>query len=265
MKGPPDDTTPPAEESSASVFEETGPTREARLSALRSENLLVDLALRAEMDRSDSPLYTDPHIVAWLDAEVNSPERSGEGWPADRVHRAAARVRAKVEARRLRMRAIAGPPALRTPPILGTIPQVIDKAVASSAVPYLELSAAAGVGRDLWDEVCDSWVELPEDVPPGRHIAIRVTGESMIPLMHTGDTLLVRLDTEVVRNTVVLARLPDAGYVVKRVQRVTTSQLELASLNPDFPTISVVRDEQTVIGTVILLWCPHERVRSPST
>jgi phage repressor protein C with HTH and peptisase S24 domain len=79
----------------------------------------------------------------------------------------------------------------------------------------------------------------------------------MDPLLHTGDSVLVQVGATVARDTVVLARVPDTGYVVKRVGRVTRSELELQSLNDAFPTIVVPRDERTVVGTVVLRWCPH--------
>jgi SOS-response transcriptional repressor LexA len=71
--------------------------------------------------------------------------------------------------------------------------------------------------------------------------------------------VLVQVGTAVARDTVVLARVPDAGYVVKKVARVTRGELELQSLNDAFPTIVVPRDEHTVVGTVVLRWCPHSR------
>jgi len=69
----------------------------------------------------------------------------------------------------------------------------------------------------------------------------------------------VQVGNTVARDTVVLARLPDGGYVVKRVARVTRAELELQSLNDAFPPIVVPRDERTVVGTVVLRWCPHAR------
>ena len=232
-------------------------TREERLAILRGQDLLVDLAVSAEMRRADSPLYTDERLIAWLDHEVNSPHRASEGWSQEKIRASAERLRAKVEAKRLSVRAVAGSPPVETPAIAGTIPQVLDEARAIGAAPRLDLSAAAGVGRDLWDEPCDQWVRVPDEVPPGRYVAINVTGESMTPLLHTGDTVLVQIGSKVVRDTVVLARLPDAGYVVKRVGRVTRSLLELVSLNSAFPPIIVSRDQEAVVGTVVLRWCPH--------
>ena len=67
----------------------------------------------------------------------------------------------------------------------------------------------------------------------------------------------VQVGSAVARDTVVLARVPDAGYVVKKVGKVTRAQLELQSLNEAFPPIVVPRDDRTIVGTVVLRWCPH--------
>jgi SOS-response transcriptional repressor LexA len=225
--------------------------------ALRSEDLLAALAMHEETRRPDSPVYGDEGIVAWLDHEANSAERAADGWSIDQIRTIAAQIHARVTARLLKVRQIAGAPRLDPAVVTGTIPQVLDEAAGRRAAPQLDLSAAAGVGRDLWDEPCESWVELPDDVAEGRYIAVRIAGDSMIPLMHTGDTILVQLGTKLARDTVVLARLADGGYAVKRVGRVTPGRLELISLNPDFAPIVVPRDERTVIGTVVLRWCSH--------
>ena len=232
-------------------------TREERLAAIRGQDLLAALAARVEMLRPDSPYYTDARLVAWLDREVNSAERSCNGWSAERVRASAARVRSKVEAMRLSIRPIEGAPPLEPAAIAGTVPQVLEDAYAAGAAPLLDLAAAAGVGRDLWDEPCEQWVRLPEVISGGRFVALRVVGDSMAPMLHTDDTILIQVGPKTARDTVVLARLADGGYVVKRVARVTRSRLELASLNPAFPPITVPRDERTVVGTVVLRWCPH--------
>jgi phage repressor protein C with HTH and peptisase S24 domain len=124
-------------------------------------------------------------------------------------------------------------------------------------VPVVELGIAAGVGRELWDEPADAWVELPNDAPSGEYVALRVVGDSMAPLMHTGDTVLVRRGAELQRDTVIVARHPDDGYVCKRVSRVRRDSIELASLAPDRPPIVIPRDARLVVGTVMLVWCSH--------
>lgn len=158
------------------------------------------------------------------------------------------------------MRDETGPPPLHAAPVETTAARALELASASAMAPYLDLAVAAGVGRELWDEECAEWVDLPADLPPGRHVALRVSGDSMTPALHDGDTLLVRLaEREDAEETgrIVVARRPDDGYVVKRLGRVDRRALELLSLNPTFPAIRVARRPGTILGTVILRWCMH--------
>jgi phage repressor protein C with HTH and peptisase S24 domain len=157
---------------------------------------------------------------------------------------------------------VVGGPICEPARIYGTIPQVLDEAHAAGAAPQLDLAAAAGIGRDLWDEPCEEWVRIPLDVPEGKYVAIRVSGESMTPVFHTGDTVLVQIDPAAKTGTVILVRLPDGSYAIKQVGRTSPARLELISLNPAFPPFTVGRDERTVVGTVVLRWCPHETART---
>jgi hypothetical protein len=231
--------------------------RDERMASLRGQQLLAELAARAEMERGDSPYYVDERVEGWLAREVSSPHRSSEGWSPVRIRAAAARLRARAEAARLKVRLVAGSPPVERAAAAGMIADVLDGARALRAAPRLDLGAAAGVGRDLWDEPCEQWVRVPDDAPAGSYVSLRVVGESMDPLLHTGDSVLVQVGGKVARDTVVLARVPDAGYVVKKVGKVTRAQLELQSLNDAFPPIVVPRDEHTIVGTVVLRWCPH--------
>lgn len=231
-----------------------------RAEAIREQEVLVELAACAEMYRADSPYYTDERLVDWLDHELNAPHRSSAGWSATQIRDAAARMRAKAEAARLKVRLVCGQPQTERPALGGMVAQVLGEASAMRSAPQLDLGVAAGAGRDLWDESCEVWVRIPDDAPPGQYVSLSVVGESMDPLLHTGDSVLVRVDPNVTRDTVVLARLPEGGYVVKRVGKLTRTRLELLSLNPAFAPISVPREANTVLGTVILRWCPHGAV-----
>lgn len=249
--------SPPIDDRPLSQHHDAGDEpRDERLATIRGQQLLAELAARAEMERRDSPYYADARVIGWLSREVSSPHRSSDGWSPERIRAAATRLRAKAEAARLKVR-LAGAPPVERAPMTGMIADVLEAARARHAAPQLDLGAAAGVGRDLWDEPCEQWVRVPDDAPAGSYVSLRVVGESMDPLLHTGDSVLVQVGTAVARDTVVLARVPDAGYVVKRVARVTRAELELHSLNDAFPSIVVARDERTVVGTVVLRWCPH--------
>lgn len=122
------------------------------------------------------------------------------------------------------------------------------------AVVVSELAIAAGAGRELWDVECNTTVDVPDDVARGRHVALRVSGDSMEPLIQSGDLVLVRLDDRAVTGTIIVARDPEHGYVVKEVERLTVKEIELRSLNPAYPVLRVPQSAGTVLGTVVLRW-----------
>lgn len=168
-----------------------------------------------------------------------------------------ARVLGQLAEPRLSVQRIASRPFERPAAARGRIAEVLQTAAELRTAPRLDLGVAAGVGRELWDEECDMWVEVPEGVAPGRYLALSVTGESMVPLLHPEDVVLVKLSPAVVRDTVIVARHPEDGYVVKRVGSVSDTHIELRSLNPAFAPVSIPRDARLVLGTVVLRWCAH--------
>jgi len=127
----------------------------------------------------------------------------------------------------------------------------------SGTAPLIELGVAAGTGRELLEEPCDTRVALPPGVPPGRYAALRVVGDSMRPLLHSGDVVLVALDVGVTAGAVVVARHPEHGYVVKRMGRPGAWGTPLGSLNPAYPTLMLPPGSGAVIGRVVLRWCGH--------
>ncbi|HEY2851712.1 MAG TPA: S24 family peptidase [Gemmatimonadaceae bacterium] len=174
------------------------------------------------------------------------------------------RILAELHSGRLRVREAATLPSryrldvprLVTPELL----REVDRRRHAVVVP--ELAIAAGSGCELWDVECDTTIELSADLPHGPYIALEVTGESMEPLLHSGDTVLVRLEERATTGSVVVARDPEHGYVVKEVGRLTAHGIELLSLNPDFPSLRVPHGTGTVLGTVVMKWCPHTASRA---
>jgi SOS-response transcriptional repressor LexA len=130
-------------------------------------------------------------------------------------------------------------------------------------VPLIELGVAAGTGRELLEEPCDTRVTLPPGTPPGPYVALRVVGDSMRPLLHSGDVVLVALDARVAAGAVVVARHPEHGYVVKRMGRSGGRGTPLESLNPAYPTLMLSPGSGAVIGRVVLRWCGHSRPKPP--
>lgn len=185
-------------------------------------------------------------------AERADTERRAEEFAKRMVKRWATEIARVDEAPRAPQRHVA--------PVETQTAQALELAAAERRVPYVDLAVAAGEGRELWEEPCTEWIDLPPTVGAGRHLALRVSGLSMTPLLHDGDTILVRLAERGQRiepGRIVVARRPDDGYVVKRVGRLGARAIELLSLNLDFPPIRIPHRAGAVLGTVVFRWCPH--------
>ena len=215
---------------------------------------LVDLAGHLERRRADAPAYEDPRFATWL-AEQGMLD--AELLDAVEITALARRVVADLEADRLGVLMPARMPELRPLDHVGPASALIEENAARHESVLIDLDVAAGAGRELWDVECELCIPLPAGLPRGRHLALKVSGDSMEPLVHAGDVIVVRLGVDVVRDTVVVARRPDDGYVVKRVGHVSQRSIELRSLNPAVPPLHVPRVANVTLGTVVLRWCGH--------
>ena len=221
------------------------------------DRLLQLLGVRALADL-DGSSAADEQFLEWWARELRMVNRDAAGI-ASRAADFESRVRARIAERDHRVRILMGEPRRRPSPIEGTVAGLMDQAAAARCVPALDLRVAAGVGRELWDESCTSWIELPDDVRSGQHVALTVAGDSMEPLLYDGDTILVRIGAALERDAVIVARRPDEGYVVKRVARFGPRVVELTSLHPGFPPIRIPRRDDLVLGTVLLCWRKQRR------
>jgi SOS-response transcriptional repressor LexA len=198
-------------------------------------------------------LYQDERFLQWvaddLRAAMTMHEKQRDEVLAESFAR---RVSARVAGRkatnvlpRLRLRE-------RAAPVTATVAQSLSVAGRYRCATLLDLAVAAGVGREIWDEPCDRWLELPENVPAGRYVALKVSGDSMVPVLEQRDVILIQLDTTPRVDDLIVARLPDHSHVVKRVASIRNGKLELASFNPVYEPVFVSRDDpSSVVGTVI--------------
>lgn len=208
----------------------------------------------------NSALYRDDRFVDWLAEDLRASIDDAVGddaWSDDEVLRVARSIQASVAATKCKLQRFVGPPEFLTPGFLGGPSYVLEDARRAGAAPCLDLAVAAGIGREMWDEECSTWIRLPLEIPHGNYVALKVAGDSMRPLLHPDDVILVRLESTPSSGDVVVARVDDDGFVVKRVGHVTPSSIELLPVNPDFPAIQIPRDGRPVIGTVVLRWCDH--------
>jgi SOS-response transcriptional repressor LexA len=166
------------------------------------------------------------------------------------------RVAARLAGLDAPVRRIDAAPSYCRPSAEGPVALTMAAAWARRAAPLIESGVAAGAGRAL-DEIADVWVDLPEDVPDGRYVALRVAGDSMEPLLEHGDVVLVELGASAATGAVIVARNMDDGYMVKRVERAasaTDETIGLTSLNPDYQPIALAARPGTVLGRVVLRW-----------
>jgi SOS-response transcriptional repressor LexA len=215
------------------------------------DDALVRLAAAA-ISSEEPSAWDDPGFVEWWIARARS--------AASRAARRLTDAEFVAAGRALRALALARSAGVQW---RGDRP-VLLPAGDDGTAPLVEMAVAAGVGRELWDEPVDAWIALEESLGPdapttGKHLALRIAGDSMEPLMHTGDTVLVALGRPLHAGAVVVARHPEDGYVCKRVKRLRASTVELESLAPGRPIIKLPRDESLVVGQVVAVWCHHCR------
>jgi hypothetical protein len=226
------------------------------------ELLLANVVGREVLRDEQGPIWQHEHFVIWIAEQARAyGERRRATLRADDEFLARGRdLRARVLARRLGLQRVPRPPLVPGSATADHVIRLIDWPLGGRVAPVINLGVAAGVGRELWDEIPDQWIRLPSDIPDNRYVALRIVGESMTPIMHTGDIVLVRLGPDVKVDTVIVARHPDDGYVCKRVSSIRKRGIELASLETGRPLIVIPRDPILVVGTVLLVWhTNHER------
>ena len=218
----------------------------------RSVNELMS-AVGKQIEKEDDDLaYQDERFLFWLAndlrAGVGSTQRSNdEREAAEFARRALTRVKVRLAEKHLPRRQLRERPAS----LSATLSHSIPAAARERCATMLDLAVAAGSGRELWDEPCDRWLELPDDVPSGRYVALRVAGDSMAPVLGPREVILIDLDSSPRVDDLVVARLPDQSHVVKRIAAMKGSTMELASFNREYESIFVARDPSPVVGTVI--------------
>jgi SOS-response transcriptional repressor LexA len=196
--------------------------------------------------------YQDERFLFWLAndlrAGLDRDQRSRDERDAPEfARRALTRLKICLAEKRLPRRQLRERAAL----VSATLAHAVPAASREHCATILDLAVAAGSGRELWDEPCDRWLELPEDVPSGRYVALRVAGDSMAPVLGPREVILIQLDAAPRVDDLIVARLPDQSHVVKRVASMKGSTMELASFNPEYESIFVARDPSPVVGTVI--------------
>ncbi len=111
-----------------------------------------------------------------------------------------------------------------------------------TGIPLLGFAQAGAGGYfdDAGFPVGHGWdlVEFPAGVPEGSY-ALRVQGDSMLPLYRDGDILIVQPLANARRGDRVVVKTTGGEVMAKILTRRTTEIVELTSVNPDHPERSL--------------------------
>ena len=220
---------------------------------------VVRLAGEAILSDPDHPIWEHEQFLEWLARDLRDRKPRERSMSDEELAARGEWLQLRVKARQLQMWRREGRAPWRVASVPARPQEAIALAAQEEAAPLVDLSVAAGAGRELWDEPVEQWVVLPDEIPGGKYLAVRIRGDSMEPIMHTGDVVLVKLGDPVKAGTVVVARQEDDGYVCKKVRRVRRDRLELESLRKGLPVLQLARHPDPVVGTVVLVWCEHSQ------
>lgn len=211
---------------------------------------LMQLAGEYLLTRSDD---LHPKLVEWMLEDARARMTPDERTENDRIAREfAVRTLRRLRSRDASARLVPHPMVQRDATVVGDVRHTALLAAQERCVGWLGTNAvAAGVGRELWDEPCDCWIELPETIPPGNQIALPVSGDSMEPVLFDGDGIIVDLNARVRVGSVIVARHPEHGYVVKCVSEMTRTWVELESFNPAYPSFRLRRTPGAIVGVAV--------------
>ena len=218
---------------------------------------LIDLIGYAERYRPSSPAYGDARFLRWVARDRREWARDPELLDRSQIIGLRHRIVERALGHQLGVQAVAAAPDPESIVASASIGAMIAEMEQQRRAIVCDLAIAAGPGRELWDIEVESCIPLPDEMPAGRYLALTVRGDSMEPLIHTGDMVLVRVGDKLARNTVVVARDIDGGYVVKKIARLRSRSIELESLNTNYPPMRIARVPGSVLGTVLMRWCNH--------
>lgn len=121
-----------------------------------------------------------------------------------------------------------------------------------------DTEASGGAGTLVSEENGELIQVITEWLPklPDQNLAfITVVGDSMSPLMGSGDTILVHMNSGFLGDGVYVLRLWESLHV-KRVQRVAQDEYRIVSDNPIYKDLTITADDSDgfiIVGRVVRL------------
>lgn len=93
-------------------------------------------------------------------------------------------------------------------------------------------------------------IDLPAGPEEGSY-ALKVQGDSMLPLYRNGDVLIVRPDTSLRKGDRVVVKTRSGEVMAKILTRRNSADIELHSLNPEHPMRRFRSDEIEWVARII--------------
>jgi len=122
-----------------------------------------------------------------------------------------------------------------------TVP-VIGLAQAGSDGYFDDAGFPMGAG---WEEV-----RVP-DIEDQNVYALEISGDSMSPVLRHGDRILVAPNQPVHRGDRVVVKTIDGEVIAKELRRITSTRIELVSLNPDYEDRTLDQRDVHWIGRIV--------------
>ena len=127
-------------------------------------------------------------------------------------------------------------------------------AAPSRTIPLIGFAQAGSGGffNDGGFPVGTGWEEVAfPGVADEKAYALEISGDSMLPLYRDGDVLIVEPGAQVRRGDRVVVKTREGEVMAKVLQRQTSRNIELMSLNPDHPNRSFDLTEIEWVARII--------------
>ena len=129
-----------------------------------------------------------------------------------------------------------------------------DYGQSRNSVPLIGFAQAGSGGYfdDGGFPVGQGWDEISPPGYAGEHsYALKVSGDSMLPLFREGDILVVDPTTTIRKGDRVVAKTQEGEVLAKSLVRITSKRVELESLNPDHPDLEFELTELEWIARIV--------------
>ncbi|WP_208954943.1 XRE family transcriptional regulator [Dolosigranulum pigrum] len=112
-------------------------------------------------------------------------------------------------------------------------------------------ASAAGSAIEVDDNDARMNVVNSSTIPNGADEIVKITGDSMEPLIKKGSSVYIRHQPTIENGEIAIVRIEDIGVTCKKVYK-NNQQVRLKSINTTYDDMVYQADEVTILGKVLL-------------